>query len=204
MPDLGSLDRPELAARALHILANHELQAVELFAFALLAYPEAPPAFRRGLLRVLAEEQGHVGLYLERLRAFDATLGDLPVNGYFWRKSRDFATPSHFVAGVSLTFEGRNLDHSVEFEAAFRAAGDEASAALMKRIHEDEIGHVRFGMTWLKRFAGTADPWDAWTTHLVWPLRPGKARGVSFQREARLAAGMDPEFVDRLEGTAIE
>jgi hypothetical protein len=41
--------------------------------------------------------------------------------------------------------------------------------------------------------------WDAFCRHLDWPLRPGKARGHVFQRAARQAAGLTPEFIDRLE-----
>src|SRR5262245_47568837 len=40
-PLAGMRDRSQ-RARIIHALANHELQAIELFAWALLAYPDAP------------------------------------------------------------------------------------------------------------------------------------------------------------------
>ncbi|HEY0552924.1 MAG TPA: DUF455 family protein, partial [Thermoanaerobaculia bacterium] len=75
MPDLAQ--RP----RILHALANHELQAAELFAWALLAFPEAPGDFRRGLLRILDDEQRHTRMYIARVEDAGARFGDFPVNG---------------------------------------------------------------------------------------------------------------------------
>ena len=71
---------------------------------------------------------------------------------------------------------------------------------MLRTIHRDEIRHVRFGIEWLRRLKpkGTSD-WDVFSSHLHWPLKPSKARGESFQRDARLEAGLDPAFVDRLE-----
>ena len=70
----------------------------------------------------------------------------------------------------------------------------------MRRIHEDEIEHVRFGMEWLLRLKPKVlTDWEAFERHLHWPLRPSKARGETFQREARLKAGLSDEFIDRLE-----
>jgi len=40
-----------------------------LIAWALLAHPDAPVQFRRGLVAILADEQRHLGLYFERLAA---------------------------------------------------------------------------------------------------------------------------------------
>ena len=70
---------------------------------------------------------------------------------------------------------------------------------------EEEIEHVRFGWGWLCRLkpAGRS-AWDAWCDHLHWPMRPAKAKGESFQRSARKAAGMTEEFLDRLEGAEID
>jgi hypothetical protein len=42
---------------------------------------------------------------------------------------------------------------------------------------------------------------EAFAAHLHYPLRPEKARGTVFQREARLKAGMSEEMLQMLEGT---
>ena len=73
---------PAQRARILHALANHELQAIELFAWAVLAYPSAPAQFRRGLVAILAGEQRHFQLYADRLTALATTFGDHPVTGH--------------------------------------------------------------------------------------------------------------------------
>lgn len=200
MPSEKALGDPKKRGLALHFFANHELQALEIMAFAILAYPGAPPAFRRGLLGTLRDEQRHLALYLERMAALGVRFGEIPVNDYFWSKTRALATPLHYLATLPLTFEGGNLDRAPRYEALFRAVGDEESAALMRRIFEDEIGHVRFGATWLRRLKDPSrSDFDVFAEHLAWPLRPAKARGPTFCREARLAAGLDPDFVERLE-----
>jgi uncharacterized ferritin-like protein (DUF455 family) len=201
-PKLGTLRDPRKRGRTLHFFANHELQAIELMAFALLAYPRAPRAFRGGVLATLRDEQRHLALYLARMEALGGRFGELPVSDNFWSKARDMATPLHYVAALSLTFEGGNLDRAPFYEEVFRAAGDEESAALMRTIHDDEVEHVRFGVTWLRRLKDPAtSDWDAFERHLVWPLRPSKARGAVVRRASRLAAGLDEDFVARLEAS---
>src|SRR6187551_3791151 len=60
--------RAKLLARFVH----HELQAAELFAWAVLAFPAAPRAFRAGLVRLCGEEIAHMRLYLAHLRTLGA------------------------------------------------------------------------------------------------------------------------------------
>jgi uncharacterized ferritin-like protein (DUF455 family) len=190
---------PAQRARILHGFANHELQAVELFAWALLAFPDAPAAFRRGLLRILAEEQTHVALYLDRLRAHDTAFGDHPVSGYFWGKTDDLGSPVRFVCAMSLTFETANLDHAADHARAARDAGDPATADVLERIARDEVRHVAFGWRWLGRLKRPdRSMWDAYRENVRWPLRPALSRGRTFHPEPRLAAGLDEEFVRRV------
>jgi len=199
VPPLEGMADPAQRARILHGFANHELQAVELFAWALLAFPEAPAAFRRGLLRILAEEQEHVRLYVARLDAMGVAFGDHPVSGYFWRKVDTLTTPVRFVCAMGLTFETANLDHAAEHARAARDVGDAETAEAIERIARDEIRHVAFGWRWLDRFRDPAlSMWDAYRANVTWPLRPALSRGRTFQPEPRLAAGLSDDFVRRV------
>ncbi|PYQ57296.1 MAG: DUF455 domain-containing protein [Acidobacteria bacterium] len=200
VPPSEGMPDPAQRSRILHALANHELQAAELFAWALLAFPDAPKDFRQGLLRILADEQRHTRMYIARVEDAGARFGDYPVNGYFWSKIESITTPLRFLCAMSLTFENANLDHTQEYEEAARRAGDAKTAAVIERVHLDEIEHVRFGWTWLQIFKQEDESaWDAYRANLTWPLRPAKARGRIFHREGREAAGLEAEFIRRLE-----
>ncbi len=204
VPPVEGMADPAQRARILHALANHELQAVELFAWALLAFPQAPPELRRGLARVLADEQRHTRMYAARSEALGQPFGTLPVTGYFWGKVDSIRSPREFVCAMSLTFENANLDHTVDYAEAARRAGDETTAAVVDRVHRDEIEHVHFGWTWLGRFKEEGESmWDAFRRSLDWPLRPAKARGARFHRSGREAAGLDPEFIRLLEAEEL-
>lgn len=200
VPSLAGMADRVQRSRILHALANHELQAAELFAWALLAFPDAPPDFRRGLLHILGDEQRHTRMYVARLEAAGARFGDFPVSGYFWNKARFLHSPLDFICAMSLTFENANLDHTVETAEAARAAGDEKTAAVIDRVRRDETEHVRFGWRWLQAFKAAGESaWDAYRGHLEWPLRPAKARGRVFRRQGREDAGLDADFIRRLE-----
>jgi uncharacterized ferritin-like protein (DUF455 family) len=200
VPASEGMHDPAQRPRILHALANHELQAAELFAWALLAFPEAPADFRRGLLHILGDEQRHTRMYIARVEEAGARFGDLPVNGYFWGKIEAITSPLRFLCVMSLTFENANLDHTLEYAEAARRAGDARTAAVIDAVHRDEIEHVRFGWTWLQAFKERDEPaWETFRANLTWPLRPAKARGRTFHRGEREAAGLDAEFIARLE-----
>jgi len=187
-------------ATAHHIMANHELQALEVMAWMLCAFPEAPCEFRSGLGWVMQEEQRHTRMHVERGRKLGLEFGDLPVNCYIWKKAMEFQSPLDYLAGLPLVFEACNLDHTLEFAAEFEAVGDLRSAALMRTIHDDEIRHVAFGIEWLRRLKPEHQTeWEAFETHLHWPLRASKARGDVFQWEARRAAGLSEEFISQVQ-----
>ncbi len=204
MPHPETFTDPKRRAVAHHIMANHELQALEVMAWTLLAFPEAPTEFRLGVARVMQDEQRHTQMHIERAKAFGLDFGDLPVNCYIWKKALSFVSVLDYLAGLPLTFEGRNLDHTLEFEEYFRRVGDVKSAAVMRQIHQDEIEHVAFGLTWLRKLKPEEwSDWDAYCRHLHWPLRPEKSIGDEFHVEPRLAAGMDAAFIAHLKGNSV-
>src|SRR5882757_987758 len=75
-PGVHRLEREQERGRLLHFFANHELLATELMALALLRFPDAPAAFRRGLLQTLKDEQAHTRLYMERMRECGIQFGE--------------------------------------------------------------------------------------------------------------------------------
>jgi uncharacterized ferritin-like protein (DUF455 family) len=205
MPHPDTFSDPKRRAVAHHIMANHELQALEVMAWVLLAFPDAPREFRLGVAGVMQDEQRHTLMHMERSAALGLRFGELPVNCYIWKKALSFQSVLQYLAGLPLTFEGRNLDHTLEFEEYFLKAGDPKSAAIMKTIHRDEISHVSFGLDWLRRLKPPEQSdWDAYVANLHYPLRPDKSVGDVFHAEPRQAAGMSEEFLKRLQSGSDE
>jgi uncharacterized ferritin-like protein (DUF455 family) len=198
-PGVHRLENERERGRLLHFFANHELLATELMALVLLKFPDAPSAFRRGVLQTLKDEQEHTRLYLQRMQECGIHFGELPVSGYFWRAISGMESPTDFVAGLSLTFEQANLDFAQHFSRGFAKVGDAATAQLLERIHRDEIAHVAHGLKWFRRWKNPDESdWAAFCRQLKFPLSPQRAKGLALNIEGRRAAGLDESFIDEL------
>lgn len=198
-PSLQQLDQGDVRGRLLHFFANHELLATELMALALLRFPDAPKSFRLGLLQTLKDEQVHTRVYIDRMKELGVAFGQYPVTGFFWRTISRMSTPLDYVSHLSLTFEQANLDYSKWYAEQFRIAGDPKTEAILDRIHQDEIGHVGYGLRWFRRWKDPSQTdWQAFKNHLTLPLSPSRAKGAPFNVEARQKAGLNSEFIDEL------
>ncbi|MCC6782192.1 MAG: DUF455 family protein [Planctomycetes bacterium] len=193
----GELRDPHKRARQLHAMAHHELQAAELFAWAILAFADAPRDFRAGLLRLCLDELRHLRAYARRLVDLGSRFGAHPVRDWFWQRVPDCRTPLQFAALVGLGLEGGNLDHAARCAEEFLAVGDDESAAVQRMVERDEIEHVRFAAQWFATWTGGLS-FDRWRRELVAPLTPTMMRGRTINRTARAAAGLDAEFLDAL------
>ena len=164
LPRLNQLVDAEARVACLHRFAHHELMALELFAWALLRFPDAAVTLQRGWVAALVEEQRHLQLYLDRLAAHGATFGDLSLSGYFWRLMpgvRSAPDPlKAFLCMQGLTLEAANLDFTLMYRDAFATAGDTESAAVLHTVHNDEIGHVRLARAHLLRSVDNVDDVD--------------------------------------------
>ena len=193
-----SFTSPRKRAEILHRFFHHELQAAELMAWAILAFPTTPPAFRRGLLQIAQDEIRHANLYHTRIRELGCTLRDFPVRDWFWQRIPSCATPLSFCAVMGMGFESANLDHAQRYEHAFRAAGDHESAELQARVADEEIPHVRFAMHWFAQLSGAPLSFEAWQAQLPPPLSPWVMRGMPLAEHARTRAGQSAEFLRQL------
>lgn len=185
-------------ARALHAFFHHELQAAELMAWAVLAFPETPREFRAGLVRIALDEVRHMRLYGQQIERLGHQVGGFAVRDWFWERIPACATPASFVATMGLGFESANLEHTASFAARFREAGDEEGARVQEVVGQEELAHVRFGAHWFDRFTGGLD-FESWRAALPAPLSPMLMRGRPLQRGARLRGGFSEDFLDRLD-----
>ena len=203
LPRPGALVDPSARAACLRRFAHHELMAVELFAWALLLWPDTPPALRRGWLGALADEQRHCRLYLERLHAHGAELGEEPLSDYFWKHVAAMHAsprgPLAFLAALGLTLEQANLDFTLLYRDAFREVGDEASARVSQQVHDEERGHVRLAARWLARLKRPGESEvDVYDDAVPFPLCAARAKGRRFDAQARRAAGLSAELIEHV------
>jgi uncharacterized ferritin-like protein (DUF455 family) len=167
-------------------------------AWAVLAFPDSPRAFRRGLVRIAQDEIRHMHLYAAHIVRLGFSIGQFPVRDWFWERVPRCPDAASFVATMGLGIESANLEHSASFAARFREVGDEEGARLQERVGHEEIAHVRFGAKWFRAFRSTLD-FETWRRALAPPLSPMLMRGTPLQREARLRAGQTGPFLDQLE-----
>jgi uncharacterized ferritin-like protein (DUF455 family) len=205
LPRPAELGTAGARSRCLRRFAHHELMAVELFAWALVLWPDLASDLRRELALALADEQRHCRMYLERLRAHGEDLRGEPLSDYFWKHAPAIHAhprgPLAFLAAMGLTLEQANLDFTALYAAGFRRAGDDASALVSEAVHRDEQRHVALAAKWLARLAppGESDV-EAYTASVPFPLEASRAKGRSFDAEARRQAGLSEALIEHVRG----
>lgn len=199
LPPFHEHNDKDKRAACLHRFTGHELLAVEIMAHALLAFPNAPKHFRKGLAATLKEEQEHVRLYIRRLNAMGVQFGDMPLFKHFWSHVPYLTSPKEYVSMMSLTFEMANLDFAPMYRDSFLRHDDPESAALMSRILHDELSHVSFGWHWLKKLKEENESmWDAWNASSGPLITPARAKGFLFFETHRREAGIDQAFIEEM------
>ncbi|MGE0651321.1 MAG: ferritin-like domain-containing protein [Alphaproteobacteria bacterium] len=181
----------------LHALAHIELNAIDL-AFDMVARfagVVADTDFYADWVRVGAEEARHFTMLNARLGEFGAAYGDLPAHDGLWEAAE--VTSDDVLARlaiVPLVLEARGLDVTPAMIERMARFGDSATAALLRTIYEDEIGHVAVGRKWFQRIARDRglDARAAWQTLVEQRFRG--ALKPPFNREARDAAGLPEDW----------
>lgn len=191
------LRNPRARARLLHTFFHHELQAAELMAWAVLAFPDTPREFRAGLIRIALDEVRHMNMYRAHIERLGAKIGEFPVRDWFWSRVPRCLDATSFVAVMGLGLESANLEHSALFAARFRDVGDEEGAHVQELVGLEELAHVRFGTKWFQEFTGALD-FATWQRALPPPLSPMLMKGETLQRAARKRAGQTDAFLDEL------
>lgn len=200
IPKFDTLGEPQNVAITLHHFANHELMAVELFAWAILNFPNATLREKNGWWHSLTEEIQHFHMYANRIRQLGLEFGERPINSLFWNHLKYMSTKEKFQAVMCLGFEGANLDYSFLYRNVFRYYSDLETSSIMEKVYFDEIIHVRRGVTsFPKELRTSGEFWSYYLGLLDKPLTPRRAKGMYFSREARTKALFPTAFIDQLE-----
>lgn len=200
IPRLEHLNDTRNVGISLHHFANHELMAIELFAWALLRFPDAPSGTRKGFLVSLREEQEHFRFYRNRMHELGVEFGDRPLNRLFWKQIPGMQTLEKFAAVLSISFEGANLDFARIYKQAFLFHGDTKTAEIMEKVYQDEIRHVKRGLVIFQRSKPTnVNDWNYFTSLLEYPFTPRRAKAYFFIPATRKKAGFSDEFLKSLE-----
>lgn len=179
-----------------HALAHIEFVAIDLaLDMAGRFGAEMGAGFVGDFLSVAADEAIHFALLDRRLKALGSHYGALPAHGGLWDAA---AETRHDAAArlaiVPMVLEARGLDVTPATIGRVREAGDEAGAAILERILDDEIRHVRIGASYFESLCRRRgdDPKAAWKTlvnsHFRGVLKP------PFNDSARAAAGLSRSY----------
>jgi uncharacterized ferritin-like protein (DUF455 family) len=187
-------DRAKIAL--LHALAHIEFVAIDLALDLVGRFGgEMPTGFTDDWLTIASEEAMHFALVRRRLRSLGADYGDLPAHDGLWEAASDTRHDiSARLAVVPMVLEARGLDVTPAMIDRFTALGDARSAAMLQRILDDEIGHVRAGLRWFHHCCAREDrsPLDHWQNmvkrHFRGQLKP------PFNDSARQRAGLSRDF----------
>jgi uncharacterized ferritin-like protein (DUF455 family) len=194
----GGSERGRIAM--LHALAHIEFAAIDL-AFDLVGRfgAEFPPAFADDWLAVGADEAMHFALLDRRLKALGSFYGALPAHAGLWEAAEATAHDALArLAVVPMVLEARGLDVTPAAIDRFAAAGDAASAAILRRIYNDEIRHVAAGTKWFEtacewRRIGPVSEWQRLVgLHFRGSVKP------PFNASARDEAGLSRDYYGAL------
>jgi uncharacterized ferritin-like protein (DUF455 family) len=201
MPKRRAFGSPAGRIALLHALAHIELNAIDLAwdIIARFSHEPLPRAFFDDWVGVAAEEALHFEMLVQRLAVFGARYGDLPAHDGLWESAA--ATADDLLARlavVPLVLEARGLDVTPEMAATLERVGDQESAAVLRRIYCDEIGHVAVGVRWFDELcrAGGLIPEEKF--HELVPRYFKGELKPPFNHEARAAAEFPARYYEPL------
>jgi uncharacterized ferritin-like protein (DUF455 family) len=185
----------------LHALAHIELNAIDLAWDLVVRFrgEPLPHEFCDDWAAVAVEEARHFEWLTARLADFGARYGDLPAHDGLWDAAAATADdPIARLAVVPLVLEARGLDVTPQRAERLERAEDRPSADLLRRIFDDEIGHVAVGVRWFERLCRARGLVPETTFHTAVRRSFRGELKPPFNHAARAAAGLPTGWYEPL------
>lgn len=135
------------------LLAIHhiEMTAIDLAVLLCLRSPGMDSAYHRDFLQVAREECQHTALLEELLNERGYPPGSQPVHFRLWDSACAACDAGEQMVVIPRFLEARGLDVTAELLPRMHSI-DEPAWVVLKRIYDDEIGHVERGSYWHRQW----------------------------------------------------
>lgn len=143
LPPPRSISTPEGIGDRLRAAAFAELQARDAFLWASENLPDVSDELRSAWKRLADEEHKHMGWLLRRLEELGFGIRDREVSDRLWNSLTSCSSVFEFAEFMAGAEErGRRAGES-SFASLHQS--DPVSAAIFRKIAEEEIAHIEFG-----------------------------------------------------------
>ncbi len=182
-----------------HAIAHIEFNAINLALDAVYRFQNMPEQYYLDWCRVAAEEAQHFTMLSDYLEEHGMSYGDLSAHNGLWEMA--VKTDADVLARMALVprvLEARGLDVTPTMIEKLKSTGDTALIAILQKIFDEEIGHVKIGSFWYKTLCKERglEPEDTFL-QLIEEFMEGAKFGP-FETEARLEAGFSKVELQRL------
>ncbi|MBT3335328.1 MAG: ferritin-like domain-containing protein [Methylococcales bacterium] len=184
-----------------HAIAHIEFIAIYLAWDLLYRFRGLPLEFYHDWLSVAVEEAEHFSMIREHLLAMGVDYGDYPAHNGLWTVAEDTADDLLMrLAFVPRYLEARGLDVTPPMIEKFNHLGDYKSAAILQRILDDEVRHVKLGSYWFKYVCSERGLNDEESyLKFIRQRFKGAPTGGVLNKELRYKAGFSPFELEGLE-----
>lgn len=188
-------------AKLLHALANIELQAMELAFRSFVEYPDAPVIFREQMADLALSEAEHLSLCLDQLEEMKFPWGSVPVHMNLWSAVSEEDSLMDRLVIVHRYLEACGLDSGVALHRRVSQIEAPHVEKAIKKITEDEVGHVAFGSYWYQEFCRQSrrDPDEDFKTRMHVLKFKLPRRVEALDRQLRLKAGFTESELQTVE-----
>jgi glutathione S-transferase len=160
---------------------------------------DLPRGFFDDWVSVGDDEARHFTMLQARLATLGARYGDLPAHDGLWQAAEETRHDLMArLAVVPMVLEARGLDVTPAMIGRLRGAGDHESAHVLETIYTEEQAHVSAGGRWFAFLCAKHGEDAKASFHRLVRRHFRGALKPPFNRPAREAAGLPPEFYEPL------
>jgi uncharacterized ferritin-like protein (DUF455 family) len=182
-----------------HAIAHIEFNAINLALDAIYRFQHMPVEYYTDWCRVAAEESLHFTLLTEYLTGHGMLYGEQNAHNGLWEMAvKTDADVMVRMALVPRVLEARGLDVTPTMIVKLQPTGDTALIAILQKIFDDEIDHVRIGTHWYNTLCKERglEPQQTFI-QLIKKYMEGAKFGP-FETEARVKAGFTEDELQAL------